>query len=141
MPERHAEATWNGNLRDGSGHMNMESGSYEGAYTFASRFEEDEGTNPEELIAAAHAGCFSMALAADLGREGYDPEAVDTTANVTLDGDEGAIVRIELVTEASVPGISNDEFQEIAAGAKQNCPVSKALAGVDEITLDATLAS
>lgn len=141
MPERHAEATWNGSLKDGSGHMNMESGSYEGAYSFASRFQEGEGTNPEELIAAAHAGCFSMALAADLGREGYDPEEVHTTANVTLDSDEGAIVRIELVSEASVPGISDDEFQEIAEGAKQNCPVSKALGGVDEITLDATLAS
>ena len=141
MPTREAEATWDGSLKDGSGHMNMESGSYEGAYTFASRFEEGDGTNPEELIAAAHAGCFSMALSADLGRAGYDAERVHTTAKVTLDNDEGAIVRIELVTEASVPDISDDEFQEIAQGAKENCPVSKALAAVDEIVLDATLQS
>lgn len=119
--------------------MDMESGAYSGAYSFASRFQEGEGTNPEELIAAAHSGCFSMALAADLGRADYEPERVHTTANVTLDNDEGAIVEIELITEASVPDISDEEFQEIAEGAKQNCPVSKALAGVDEIIVDATL--
>ena len=141
MPVRSAEATWNGNLKDGSGEMEMESGSYEGAYSFASRFQEGEGTNPEELIAAAHSGCFSMALSADLGRAGYEAERVHTTANVTLDNDEGAIVKIELVTEASVPEISEDEFQEITEGAKQNCPVSKALGGVNEIVLDATLTS
>lgn len=139
MPTRSAEATWNGGLKDGDGHMDMESGSYSGAYSFASRFQEGEGTNPEELIAAAHAGCFSMALSADLGRAGYEPERVHTTANVTLDNDEGAIVQIELDSEASVPDISEEEFQEVAEGAKQNCPVSKALAGVDEIVLDATL--
>lgn len=139
MPTRSAEATWNGGLKDGDGHMDMESGSYSGAYTFASRFEEGEGTNPEELIAAAHSGCFSMALAADLGRAGYEPQRVHTTANVTLDNDEGAIVEIELLTEASIPDISEEEFQEVAEGAKENCPVSKALAGVDEIVLNATL--
>lgn len=141
MPTREAEATWDGSLKDGSGHMNVESGSYEGAYSFASRFQQGEGTNPEELIAAAHAGCFSMALSADLGREGYEAESVHTTASVTLDSDAGAITLIELVTEATVPGISGEEFQEIAEGAKANCPVSKALASVDEITLDATLLS
>jgi len=139
MPTRESEATWNGTLRDGSGHMNVESGSYEGAYTFASRFEEGEGTNPEELIAAAHAGCFSMALSADLGRAGYDAERVHTVAAVTLDNDEGAIVRIELTTEASVPDISDEEFQEVAEGAKAGCPVSKALGAVPEIVLNATL--
>lgn len=139
MPTRSAEATWNGGLKDGDGHMDMESGAYSGAYSFASRFQEGEGTNPEELIAAAHSGCFSMALAADLGRAGYEPERVHTTANVTLDNDEGAIVEIELITEANVPDVSEEEFQEIAEGAKENCPVSKALAGVDEIIVDATL--
>ena len=140
MPTRSAEATWNGSLKDGDGHMDMESGSYSGAYSFASRFQQGEGTTPEELIAAAHAGCFSMALSADLGREGYEAESVHTTANVTLDADEGAITKIELVSEATVPDISESEFQEIAEGAKANCPVSKALGGVDEIVLDATLA-
>lgn len=114
----------------------MESGSYEGAYSYVSRFEEGEGTNPEELIAAAHAGCFSMALSADLEREGYEPARVETTADVHLE--EGDITRIVLHTEATVPGIDEAEFREIAEGAKQNCPVSKALAGPEK-ELEATL--
>ena len=122
--------------------MKMESGAYEGGYSFGSRFEEAPGTNPEELIAAAHAGCFSMALAAGLGRAGYEPESVETSAKAHLEkGDAGfSITRIELSTEAVVPGIENEAFQEAAADAKVNCPVSKALAGV-EILLDARLAA
>ncbi len=140
MPVRSAEARWEGSLKDGSGTMKMESGAYEGKYSFGSRFEQEPGTNPEELIAAAHAGCFSMALTAGLGRDGYDPQSVETSARVHLDkGEAGfAITRIELTTHAVVPGIDEDTFQAQAHGAKANCPVSKALAGA-EITLDAAL--
>jgi osmotically inducible protein OsmC len=113
--------------------MKMQSGAYEGKYSFGSRFEENPGTNPEELIAAAHAGCFSMALTAGLGREGFNPESVSK-------GDGGfSITKIELTTEAVVPDIDDATFQQHATGAKENCPVSKALAGV-EISLEATLA-
>jgi osmotically inducible protein OsmC len=122
--------------------MRMASGSYEGPYSFQSRFEEGDGTNPEELIAAAHAGCFSMALSGDLGRAGHEPESVETTATVHIEKVEGgfAIKRIELDTRARVPGLDDDEFQQIAEGAKQNCPVSKALAAVETIELKAELA-
>jgi len=137
MPVRSSEATWEGDLQSGDGSMTVGDGVYEGAYTFASRFQEGEGTNPEELIAAAHAGCFSMALAADLGRAEYEPERVHTEARVTLE--DGEITTIELITEATVPDIDEDEFLEIAEGAKENCPVSQALAAVPEITLSATL--
>ncbi len=121
--------------------MRMASGAYEGPYSFQSRFEEGDGTNPEELIAAAHAGCFSMALSAELGRAGHDPQSVETEAIVHLDKvDEGfAIKRIELNTRARVPGISEDEFQQLAEGAKKGCPVSQALAAVESIELDAQL--
>src|SRR5688572_29524836 len=106
MPKRKADARWDGSLQDGNGTMRMASGSYEGPYTFQSRFEEGEGTNPEELIAAAHAGCFSMALSGDLGRAGYEPESVETTATVHIEkADNGfQITRINLETEARVPG-------------------------------------
>jgi len=112
------------------------------ARTFSSRFEDGQGTNPEELIAAAHAGCFSMALSGALGRAGHDPTRVSTTAKVHLEkGDAGfRIPRIDLVTEAQVPGMDDAQFQEIAEGAKKNCPVSQVLAGA-EITLQATLVS
>ncbi|TML63129.1 MAG: OsmC family protein [Actinobacteria bacterium] len=142
MPERQAQAEWNGSLQEGSGSMRLGSGAFEGAYSFKSRFEEGTGTNPEELIAAAHAGCFSMALAAALGRGGYEPRRVQTTAKVHLTrGDEGfSISRIDLMTTADVPGIAADAFQEVADTAKRTCPVSKALAGT-EITLDAKLES
>lgn len=122
--------------------MRLGGGSYEGPYSFVSRFEDGAGTNPEELIAAAHAGCFSMALSAALGRAGHDPESVSTTAKVQLDkGDSGfSITTITLVTNASVPGIDDAQFQQIAAEAKANCPVSRALAGVD-IKLEATLSA
>jgi osmotically inducible protein OsmC len=137
---RTANAVWNGNLKDGNGTMRFGGGAFEGAYSFLSRFEEGAGTNPEELIAAAHAGCFSMAFANELDKAGHTPESVSTEAKVSLvKGDDGfAINRIQLVTEASVPGIAEGQFLEIAEAAKNGCPVSKALAG-PEITVDATL--
>jgi osmotically inducible protein OsmC len=142
MPIRTAKAQWNGTLQEGRGQMSFGSGAYEGAYSFASRFEEGPGTNPEELIAAAHAGCFSMALSAGLGRGGFKPERVTTTAKVHLVKQETgfAITTIELETEAKVPGIDHAKFQEIADAAKKGCPVSKALAGA-EIRLNAKLVS
>ena len=129
-----------GNLPDGNGTMTLESGAYEGAYSFRSRFEDGAGSNPEELIAAAHAGCYSMAFANVLAEAGYDPESVDTTADVTLRmvDEEPTITGIHLNTEATVPDIDDDTFQEHAEAAKEGCPVSKALAGT-EITLDASL--
>jgi osmotically inducible protein OsmC len=141
MPKRTANARWEGSLTEGKGTMRMASGAYEGPYSFQSRFEEGEGTNPEELIAAAHAGCFSMALSGALGAAGYEPESVETTATVQIDKVEDGfkITHINLDTEARVRGIEDPEFQEAAEGAKQGCPVSQALAGV-EIGLDARLA-
>lgn len=141
MALRTANAVWNGSLQEGNGRMRFGGGAFEGAYSFESRFEEGEGTNPEELIAAAHAGCFSMAFSAELGKAGYQPERVSTEAKVSLvKGDDGfGINRIQLVTEATVPGIEASELQEIAEAAKKGCPVSNALA-VPEITVSATLA-
>ena len=141
MPVRSASAVWKGDLKGGGGTMKLESGAYEGKYSFGSRFEQDPGTNPEELIAAAHAGCFSMALSAALGRAGFSPASVSTTAKATLEiTDDGpTITKIVLTTEAVVPEIDDATFQEHAAGAKAGCPVSKALAGT-EIVLNATLA-
>jgi osmotically inducible protein OsmC len=141
MPVRTADAEWTGTLQDGKGHMRM--GAWEGPYSFSSRFEEGEGTNPEELIAAAHAGCFSMKFSGDLGKAGFTPEHVATTANVRLEkGDAGfSITKIELVTTAKVGGgIDDATFQEIARQSKEACPVSVALAAVPEITVRATLA-
>jgi len=140
MAERIAEAQWNGGLKDGSGKIKLVSGAFEGAYSFSSRFEEGSGTNPEELIAGAHAGCFSMALSADLERAGYKPKSVKTTAKVTLGKVDGKsrITKIELTTEGNVPGIQDGEFLKIAEGAKTGCPVSVALAGV-QISLKARL--
>jgi osmotically inducible protein OsmC len=141
MPTRTAEARWDGSLQEGNGTMRMASGAYQGPYSFESRFEEGEGTNPEELIAAAHAGCFSMALSAELGRAGHSAESVETTATVHLDKVEQgfAIQRIELESQARVPGIDDSEFQQIAEGAKKGCPVSRALAAVGSIELRASL--
>ena len=140
MPTRTADARWEGSLQDGHGSMKMATGAYEGPYSFQSRFEEGDGTNPEELIGAAHAGCFSMALSGALGKAGHEPESVETTAKVHIDkaGEGFAITRIELDTKARVPGIDADEFQKQAEGAKENCPVSQALGGVD-ISLNAEL--
>ena len=142
MPTRTADARWNGSLQEGDGTMRMASGAYEGAYSFGSRFEEGNGTNPEELIAAAHAGCFSMALSGELGRAGHEPESVETEARVHLEKVEGgfAIKRIELRTRASVPGIDDDELQKHANAAKEGCPVSQALAAVESIEVEAELA-
>lgn len=138
MVERTSEATWEGDLRNGNGTMTVGEGAYEGPYTYVSRFEGDkEGmTNPEELLGAAHAGCFSMALSNGLAKAGHTPERVHTVAHVHLE--DGEIGRIVLETEAEVPGIDDDEFQEYAADAKANCPVSKLFAGAD-IELEATL--
>jgi osmotically inducible protein OsmC len=147
MPERTADATWRGSLQEGDGTMRMGSGAYEGRYSFQSRFEEGDETNPEELIAAAHAGCYSMALSGDLGRAGYEPESVDTTATVTIErsGNGFAITRILLETRARVAGVEEEEeeeeFQRIAAATKDGCPVSVALAAVEAIEVDARLVS
>ncbi|RMF65719.1 MAG: OsmC family peroxiredoxin [Bacteroidetes bacterium] len=141
MPVRTAEAVWEGDLPSGKGTMKFGGGAFEGAYSFASRFEEGTGTNPEELIAAAHAGCFSMALSHGLAQAGYPPRRVHTTARVHLQKHpEGGfhIPKIELHTEADVPGIDEATFREKAEAAKQGCPVSKVLAGA-EIVLDARL--
>ena len=140
MPQRKGTAEWRGGLKDGKGSLALGSGAFEGDYSFGSRFEEGTGTNPEELIGAAHAACFSMALAGALGKAGFEPQRISTTARVDLDmGDGPRIATITLETEAEVPGIDADEFRKQAEGAKENCPVSKALAGVD-IRLEARLA-
>jgi osmotically inducible protein OsmC len=140
MAVRTSEAEWKGNLREGQGTMKLGSGAFEGRYSFPSRFESGQGTNPEELIGAAHAGCFSMALSAGLSKAGFTPTRVHTTAKVHLEQVEGgfAITKIELATEAQIPGIDNLLFQQQAEAAKKNCPVSKALAGT-AITLTAKL--
>jgi osmotically inducible protein OsmC len=140
MPTRTSSAQWQGSLKDGSGTMALGSGAFEGPYSFPSRFENGQGTNPEELIAAAHAGCFSMAFSNILSQAGHVPTSVDTKASVHLEKTDAGfgITRIDLVTRADVPGVDRDEFQKLAGQAKANCPVSKALAAVD-ITLDATL--
>src|SRR5205809_7417862 len=130
MPTRIAEAEWKGNLAEGSGRLKVGSGAFDGPYSFKSRFEEGQSaTNPEELIGAAHAGCFTMALAAQLSRAGLTPKRIHTVAHVKLEkvGDAFAITRIDLETEAEIPGIDEAAFQKQALDAKQNCPVSKAL--------------
>jgi len=140
MPTRTSEAEWKGNLREGQGMMKLGSGAFEGPYSFTSRFEDGAGTNPEELIAAAHAGCFSMALSAILSEAGFEPRSVRTTAKVSIEkaGEGFAIKKSELHTQAEVPDIDEATFMEKANAAKEGCPVSKALGGV-EITLDAKL--
>ena len=140
MPSRKAEAEWKGTLREGSGQFKSQSGAISGSYSFLTRFENAAGTNPEELIGAAHAACFSMALSAGLTKAGHPPTRIHTTANVHLEkvGEAFGITKIDLETEGEVPGIDAAAFQEQAEGAKANCPVSKALAGV-QISLRATL--
>jgi osmotically inducible protein OsmC len=137
MAVRNAEAVWEGNLKEGKGHFKTGSGAIEGAYTFRTRFEEEPGTNPEELIGAAHAGCFSMFLSAVLSNAGYSVKRIHTTAKVHL-GEGPTITKIELDTEAEVPGLDEKTFQEQAEVSKKGCPVSKALAG-PEIVLNARL--
>jgi osmotically inducible protein OsmC len=129
MPTRHAEATWTGDLKSGSGNFTGASGAVKGTYGFGTRFENAPGTNPEELIGAAHAACFSMALAAGLGKAGHQPKRVHTTADVTIDkvGEGFKITKIVLKTEGEVPGIDEKTFKEFAEKTKTGCPVSQAL--------------
>ena len=141
MPVRAASAEWKGNLPKGSGTLETETGAVKGNYSFASRFEEGAGTNPEELIAVAHAGCFSMAFANGLAKAGHEPESIQTTAKVHLEkGAEGfGISRIDLECVGRVPGLDDDTFQKHAQEAKVGCPVSRALSATP-IELKATLA-
>ena len=135
-----AKAVWKGNLKEGNGRYHLNSSGYEDAYSFATRFGDSKGSNPEELIGAAHAACFSMALSNIVDGEGYKPVELKTKASVKMDAVEGgsAITSIHLETEAKIEGIDNDTFQKLAEKAKENCPVSKALAAL-EITLEANL--
>jgi lipoyl-dependent peroxiredoxin len=144
MAARTANAVWEGSVQEGRGQMSLGSGAFEGNYSFKSRFEEGEnGTNPEELIAAAHAGCFSMALSLVLGEGGNEPESIQTQAKVSLRNVDGnpTITKVALTTRARVPGLDDDAFKKAANAAKDGCVVSRALGGVDEITLDAALES
>jgi osmotically inducible protein OsmC len=140
MPVRTAAAVWNGGLKDGDGMMRLGSGAYEGRYSFGSRFEEGSGTNPEELIGAAHAGCFSMAFANILAQAGHEPERIETTArvNLALGAGGASIESIELDTTGQVPGIDEETFRRHAEEARRNCPVSRALA--TEVRVTARLA-
>jgi osmotically inducible protein OsmC len=142
MATRNGSAEWRGDLREGSGSLSLGSGLFSGAYSFKTRFEEEPGTNPEELIAAAHASCFSMALSNILSEAGHVPESVSTTAKVHLRQVDGAptIAQIDLETEGRVPGIDQQQFEDYAGQAKEGCPVSRALGAVPEMTLKATLA-
>ena len=140
MPVRSGNAEWRGGLKGGHGDVTIGNNVWSGQYNFSSRFEEGTGTNPEELIGAAHAACFSMAFAATLEGAGFTPDWVRTTAKVSVLPDEGgfSVKSSALTTEASVPNITNEQFQELGAKAKAGCPVSRALAGL-EVTLDAKL--
>ncbi|BCJ65561.1 OsmC family protein [Polymorphospora rubra] len=141
MPIRTAAARWQGNLTEGSGTIRTGKGGYEGNYSFKSRFEEGEGTNPEELIGAAHAGCFSMAFSKGLADAGHTPTSVETTAKVHFDKTEAGmtVTRIDLETVGDVPGIDESEFTKLAEAAKANCPISRLLSPGAEITLSARL--
>ena len=139
--KRTSEAEWKGSITEGAGKIKLGSGAFEGAYSFKSRFGDDtKATNPEELIAAAHAGCFTMALAGALGKAGFTPTKLETKATVKIDkqGEGFYIPSIDLETEAEIPDITDEEFQKIAHNAKENCPVSKVLASA-EISLKAIL--
>ena len=142
MPTRKAHARWEGSIKEGKGEVDFGSRAFNGAYSFVSRFEEGAGTNPEELLGAAHASCFAMALSLVLGQAGFKPEYVDATAHVTVTPKDGGfkITKSHLVCEASVPGIDPAIFVQHAQAAKAGCPVSQALAGT-EITLEARLAA
>ena len=139
MATRQATAKWNGTLKDGDGVMSY--GAFEGPYTFASRFEDGKGTNPEELVGAAHAGCFSMFLAALISGDNLTPTSVQTTASVHLGEDDGPkITSIDLNCEAVIPGLDEAKFAEYAQTAKEKCPISRLYAGT-EINLSAKLVS
>ncbi|HEY0298197.1 MAG TPA: OsmC family protein [Arachidicoccus sp.] len=136
--KRNATAVWNGTIKDGKGNLTTGSSTLNKTqYSFNSRFADGVGTNPEELLAAAHAGCFTMKLSLDLTEAGFVPDELETTATVTLDN--GKLTKSELVLKAKVSGITDEEFQKIAKGAEETCPVSNGLSF--EITLDATLIS
>jgi len=141
--KRNGSAKWQGPIKEGQGTLVVGDGVFAGPYSFASRFEEGEGTNPEELIAAAHAGCFALAFSGFLGAAGHEPDSLDAEADVHVnprsDGEGFEINRIDLRVRGRVPGISAEEFTKQAQIAKENCPVSRALAGVPEITLEAQL--
>jgi lipoyl-dependent peroxiredoxin len=143
MATRNAKATWRGNLQEGEGTMGLGSGAFEGPYSFKTRFEDEPGTNPEELIAAAEAGCFTMALSAALSEAGHTPESVETEAKVTLRNVDGlpTITQIDVTTRAKVPGLDDATFQETANAMREQCIISRALKGVESINLDATLES
>jgi osmotically inducible protein OsmC len=140
MPTRRAHARWEGSLKEGKGRLDFGNGAYEGAYSFASRFEEGAGTNPEELLGAAHASCFAMALSLVLGQAGFTPDYVDATAHVTVMPENGGfrITKSHLVCEARVRGMDQRAFAQHAETARANCPVSRALARI-EVTLEARL--
>jgi lipoyl-dependent peroxiredoxin len=141
MAVRQANAEWKGTLKEGAGEMALGSGAFKGPFSFVSRFENGSGTNPEELLGAAHAGCFSMALAAGLGRAGITPTSIRTNAKVHLGATDAGptITRIDLEVEGEVPGIDQATFQQHAEAAKKGCVVSRALGGVKDITLNARL--
>jgi lipoyl-dependent peroxiredoxin len=141
MTARNGSAEWHGDVRSGSGTIVVGDGVFEGPFSYESRFAEGEGTNPEQLIAAAHAGCFTMALSNILSGAGRAPQELRTSAHIQLRNIDGAptLTRIDLDTEGRVPGIDDEEFQERAEQAKAGCPVSRALAGVPEIVLTARL--
>ena len=141
MTARNGSAEWHGDVQSGSGKVTVGDGVFEGAYSYESRFAEGEGTNPEQLIAAAHAACFTMALSNILSGAGHAPESVRTNARVQLRNidDAPTLTRIDLETEGDVSGVDEQEFQRYAEDAKANCPVSRALAGVPEIVLSARL--
>jgi len=143
MPNRKSDAQWEGNLKDGKGTMRLGSGAFEGSFSFASRFEDGKGTNPEELIAAAHAGCFSMALSHGLAQAGFNPTSVKTSATVRLEQADGGfkISAIQLDTVGKIPGIDDETFQKHANDAKENCPVSKLVKQGAKVTLQARLAT
>ena len=144
MAARTANARWDGTINEGSGRMAVGSGAFEGAYSFQSRFGEGEnGTNPEELLAAAHAGCFSMALALGLEQDGNPADSIETQARATLRNLDGipTITKMSLTTTGKVPGIDQDAFQKAAEAAKDGCIVSRALGGIEEFELEATLES
>ncbi|HEV2813088.1 MAG TPA: OsmC family protein [Solirubrobacteraceae bacterium] len=143
MATRNGSATWRGDLQGGEGRITVGNGAHEGPYSFKSRFEDGEGTNPEELIAAAEAGCFTMALSLMLGNEGHTPEELNTDARAELRNVDGAptITKMIVKTRGRVPGIDQETFARIAEEAKKTCVISRALGGVDEITLEATLES
>lgn len=140
MIERKATARWEGDLRTGTGSVRLGSGAFEGPYSFGTRFESAPGTNPEELLGAAHAGCFTMALSLGLTKAGHPPASLDTTAAVELDktGDAFSVTRIRLTTRGRVPGLDEAKFRELAEDAKKNCIISRALSGVS-MELDAAL--